>query len=61
MELELKPSDEPYVLFVSTFEPHVERGYVLKVYSKEPLLDTVEDASTGKQKLRALPPNHPTT
>lgn len=61
LECNLEPADKPYVLFVSTFNPDIERGYVCKVYSKEPLLNTVEDASTGEHKLKELPPDHPTT
>eukprot|EP01138_Halocafeteria_seosinensis_P014184 gb/GECG01014483.1/.p1 GENE.gb/GECG01014483.1/~~gb/GECG01014483.1/.p1 ORF type:complete len:2079 (+),score=265.95 gb/GECG01014483.1/:1-6237(+) len=61
LEVDIKPSDEPYVLFVSTFEPDIEREYVLRVYSRAPLLDTETDSSTGKEKLPQLPSDHPTT
>ena len=59
LECELKPSSHPYVLFVSTFKPNVQRDFVLKVYSKTQLKNTIEDKSTGETQLKQLPANAP--
>ena len=60
LEVDIKPAKHPYVLFVSLFSPNISRKFVVRVYSRAPLLNTVLDASTGERRLKELPPGHPT-